>query len=137
MCCYNASLSVTGKIQAPGEEHLFICEIATARVRSFFRYLPDFYHLIVEVASSFVERPDSFPSVLPVLGKSTSSGAHFQCFLIVLCSFEQTFMTVLAVWLAQFGGCLAVLMAPEMQPTQAASSRFLHMFVCGSLVEVT
>lgn len=110
----------------------FLYEIAVACVRRLFRCLPDFCHLNVEVANGFVERPDSFSSILPMLGKSTSSDAHFQGFLIALRSSEQTFMTGPSMWLAQFGGYLAVLMAPEMQPTQAASSRFLHLcvFVC-------
>lgn len=40
-------------------------------------------------------------------------------------------MSVPSVWLARFGACLAVLMAPEVQPTQTASSRFWHPLGAG------
>lgn len=82
MCCYNCQSLSLGKYRHG--EGTFICEITTARVRRFFRYLPDFCHLNVEVGNSFEERPDSFPSILPVLGKATMSGSHVQCFLIAL-----------------------------------------------------
>lgn len=109
----------------------FIFEIATVSDRRFFRYLPDLCHLNVEVANSFVERPDSFLPLLPALGKLTSSGSYFQRFLIALHSSERTFTSVLSMRLAQFGEYLAVLMAPEIQPTPATSSRFLHLFGVG------
>lgn len=67
LCCYSCqSLSVARKVRAQEEEHLSVRQLQ--QCQRFFRYLPDFCHLTVEVVNCFVERPDSFLSTLPARG---------------------------------------------------------------------